>query len=287
MVIPPIMMVVLVGLSGSGKSSLVNLMYSVLGRSGLIPFSQTSNESSRYTTMYLEEHNVLRSLRSGFCIYDTRGLDVNQMKEGLDEVSEWMNNGVRHYQLCLRPGDDVFRREALVTPMMGNARFGTRQVNCALVVANMAQICNGVQSGDLKPLEATKDLFHCPALRKSSESPILILTHGDELSPEERIIGRLKISEYLGVAETTGLYDIPCLTEQGILPEESDPVTAYALAEAVYRALLQADRAHLPKKKLRDRVSLVLSWFMCSIGSFFALLAYFFSKLGRNNKLKI
>lgn len=123
--------------------------------------------------MYLEEHNVLRSLRSGFCVYDTRGLDVNQMREGLDDVSEWMSNGVRHYQLCLRPGDDVFRREAPVTPIMGNARFGRRQVNCALVVANMAQICNGVKSGDLKPMEATKDLFHCPALRRSSTNLVV------------------------------------------------------------------------------------------------------------------
>ncbi|GKD17517.1 P-loop containing nucleoside triphosphate hydrolase, partial [Tanacetum coccineum] len=40
--IPSEITVLLTGLSGSGKSSLVNLMYSVLGRSGLIPFSQTS-----------------------------------------------------------------------------------------------------------------------------------------------------------------------------------------------------------------------------------------------------
>lgn len=43
--IPPIITILLVGLSASGKSSLVNLMYSVLGRSGLIPFAQTSSMS--------------------------------------------------------------------------------------------------------------------------------------------------------------------------------------------------------------------------------------------------
>lgn len=42
--IPPIITILLVGFSGSGKSSLVNLMYSVLGRCGLIPFAQTSGE---------------------------------------------------------------------------------------------------------------------------------------------------------------------------------------------------------------------------------------------------
>lgn len=110
MAVPPVITILLVGLSGSGKSSLVNLMYSVLGRSGLIPFAQTSSnaglhmgslslslslsmvsvflhsgESSNYTTMFLEEHNVLRSVRSGFCVYDTRGLDLNRMREGLEE----------------------------------------------------------------------------------------------------------------------------------------------------------------------------------------------------------
>lgn len=40
--IPPVITVLLAGMKGSGKSSLINLMYSVLGRSGLIPFAQTS-----------------------------------------------------------------------------------------------------------------------------------------------------------------------------------------------------------------------------------------------------
>lgn len=40
--IPPAITILLVGFTGSGKSSLVNLMYSVLGRSGLIPFAQTA-----------------------------------------------------------------------------------------------------------------------------------------------------------------------------------------------------------------------------------------------------
>ena len=33
--------------------------------------------------MFLEEHNVLRSMRSGFCVYDSRGVDLNRMREGL------------------------------------------------------------------------------------------------------------------------------------------------------------------------------------------------------------
>ncbi|KAL2459304.1 uncharacterized protein Fot_54993 [Forsythia ovata] len=43
--IPPVVTILLAGISGPGKSSLVNLMYSVLGRSGLIPFAQTSGKN--------------------------------------------------------------------------------------------------------------------------------------------------------------------------------------------------------------------------------------------------
>ncbi|KAM7463124.1 hypothetical protein LguiA_031245 [Lonicera macranthoides] len=281
--IPPIITILLLGLSASGKSSLVNLMYSVLGRSGLIPFAQTSSESSDYTTLFMEEHNVLRSMRSGFCVYDTRGLDYNQMSQGLEEVSGWMVGGVRHNQLCCRPGDQNLGRDGVVS----SSRFARREVNCVVVVANLAEIFKALKCGDLKPLEATKELFHCPCIRKSNENPILILTHGDILSAEERISARLKVCEYVGASETSGAYDIACLTEQGILPEESDPVTSYALTEAVYRALMQSDRTHLPKMKFIDWVVHFLSWVMVSISGFFAMLAYFFSKLGQKHKLKM
>ena len=50
--IPPVITILLVGFSGSGKSSLVNLMYSVLGRSGLIPFARTSTGKSVNLFLY-------------------------------------------------------------------------------------------------------------------------------------------------------------------------------------------------------------------------------------------
>lgn len=125
-------------------------------------------------------------------------------------------------------------------------------------------------------------------LTAADENPILILTHGDMLSTEERIGGRLKICECLGVSETSGVYDIVCLTEYGFLTEESDPVSAYALTEAVYRALLVSERNHLPKKNFLDWAMLIMSWLMCFLGAFFAYLADICCKLGqRDNKLKL
>lgn len=120
-----------------------------------------------------------------------------------------------------------------------------------------------------------------PYVHGADENPILIMTHGDMLQPEERLKARLKLSEFLGISEATGVYDIVCLTEYGFLAEESDPVTAFALAEAIYRALLISDRTHVPKRNLRDWAVMVLSWLLCFFGAVFSLLAEFCSKLGR------
>ncbi|KAJ8540379.1 hypothetical protein K7X08_030298 [Anisodus acutangulus] len=286
MEIAPVITILLVGLSASGKSSLVNYMYSVLGRSGLIPFAQTSSANSHYTTMFLEEHNVLRSMRSGFCVYDTRGLDSDDMIEGLDEVSTWMTCGIRHNQPCFRHGD--YNTNKVISGGGTNTRYTKRKVDSAIIVADLSEINKAFSSGDLKHVVALKSLFNNPSIRKSNENPLLILTHGDTISAEDRINSRLKICQLLGIPETTGAYDVACLTEQGILPEQSDPVTAFALTEAVYRSLMQSDRNHQPKKKLKDRIVLFLTWIMCCIGSFFAILANFFSRFSNNhnNKLK-
>ena len=207
--IPPIISILLVGLPGSGKSSLVNLMYSVLGRSGLVPFAQTSSmltpsfvlcnctstlkmlsefvflgDSSSYTTMFMEEHNVLRSMRSGFCVYDTRGLDEDYLSNGLEEVSRWMTEGVQHNQLCYRPGDGT-HGSTINLPLgslVSSARFARRRVNCVLVVANLAETYKAFKCGDLAPVQAIREIFHFPSIRKSSKltSPLNLsnLQHG-------------------------------------------------------------------------------------------------------------
>lgn len=110
--------------------------------------------------MILKEHNVLRSLRSGFCVYDSRGFDYNRIGEGLEELSSWMSDGIHHNQVCLRPGDDVEESVLMNLPDMDViSKFARRKVNCAMVVANMAEIYKAFQAGDSKPMDATKQLF--------------------------------------------------------------------------------------------------------------------------------
>ncbi|KAI7749745.1 hypothetical protein M8C21_015600 [Ambrosia artemisiifolia] len=267
--IPPVITVLLVGLSGSGKSSLINLMYSVVGRSGFIPFSQTSNEMSNYSTMILEEHNVLRSTRNGFCVYDSRGLDCDRIEDCLKEVTRWMTDGVRHNEPC-RFGDE----DVSVGVHGSYDGFVRRKVNYVMVVVDLSDVHKAFfRGGDFKAVEAVKSLFRCPSLKTSNVDPILILTHGDMLQPMERLNCRIKICSYLGIPVTTGAYDIVCLTEQGILAEESDSITSFALTEAIYRSLLQSDQTHLPKKTYKDWTIDVLSRGMCSLAYFFDVLS--------------
>lgn len=285
--IPPLITILLVGFRGAGKSSLINLMYSVLGRTGLIPFAQTSGSSEHHSTMCLEEHNVLRSASNGFCVFDSRGLDYEKMVESFDGLFQWMEDGVRHHQECRREGDeDEPNGEAPGLCWFESSKYAKRTVNCVFVVANMAEICGAVKDGNKKPLEATKSLFTCPAINKY-ENPILILTQGDELSADERLQGRLMICEFLGISATTGAYDIACVTEHGILTNESDPVTAYALAEAVYRALLFSDRTHPTKRNFKDWLLICISTLVFFMANFFAFLADVLSNLEKKTgKLK-
>lgn len=119
----------------------------------------------------MEEHNVLRSMQSGFCVYDSRGLEYDMVGECLEEVSDWMTNGVHHNQLCLRTGEIMMSEEELSEgPLLGSSsKFALRKVNCAMVVVNIAEIFKSLKKGDWKPLEATRDLFRCPALKKCSK----------------------------------------------------------------------------------------------------------------------
>ena len=110
-------------------------------------------------------------------MYDSRGVDLNRMREGLEEISSWMSDGVRHYQPCSRTEDN-----AATIPQIGcqlsSARFTPRPVNCAVLVVNLAETAGAFKKGDLKPLQAIRDLFRCSAIKKSSDPLFLSIYFG-------------------------------------------------------------------------------------------------------------
>lgn len=286
--IPAINTILLVGFHNAGKTSLVNFMYRVLSRSALLHFAQTSSgtSDSTSTSLFMEEHNVVRSTHSGFCVYDTRGFEYTQVDEALEEVTDWMTNGVHHKKLCLLPGDNNAESDTSLSLSSGSI-FATRDVNYAMVVANAWEIYTSLNLGNTTPLEALKKLFHLPALRNSSETPpLLILTHGDKLSTEARIDSRLKICEFLGVSESSGAYDVVCVTEYGFLADEYDPISGFAVSEAVYRGLLVSDKGHLPKQRFLDWAILVFVWLMSGLAAIFSFLARICDHFVPKNTLK-
>lgn len=118
-----------------------------------------------------------------------------------------MSEGIHHSQPCFRYNDRATTADDAAmenVTLRSSSNFLQREVNCVMVVANIAQIYKALKAGDLKPLEATRQLFSFPALRKSKENPLLILTHGDLLSTEERSDGRMKICEHLGTSRNIG-----------------------------------------------------------------------------------
>ncbi|KAK8954495.1 hypothetical protein KSP39_PZI002690 [Platanthera zijinensis] len=290
--IPPVITLLLLGFAGVGKSSLVNLMYSVLGRSGFVPFAHTSSSTGRDGgTLSLEEHNVLRSMKSGFCVFDSPGLDYARISDGLDEVSQWLEDGVRHRQLCLTSSSSSFAAGPFPSTSTSSSsapagnRFARRRVNCAVVVASLSELRQSIASGHLQSLDATRQLFHHPSIRETcNDGPILVLTHGDELTAEERIDTRIAVCDYLGVAETAGVYDVACSSQQGLHGDDFDGVTAYAVSEAVYRALVVADRCHPPKPGLKDWLLVALSSVMCALSAFFAFLSCCCTKVSKMNR---
>lgn len=126
--------------------------------------------ASNHTTMFMGEHNVLRLPQSGFCVYDTRGFHYDRVDESAQQLSEWMADGVHHNQICLRPRDNLLSEDE--TPFLKSSlKFATRRVNCAMVVANVAEIYKSLKAADKEPLESLRQLFSSPALRKCSKFP--------------------------------------------------------------------------------------------------------------------
>lgn len=117
-------------------------------------------------------------MRSGFCVYDSRGYDYDRLSEGLEELSFFMGEGVHHNQLCLRSVDYASTKNDVdVFSSRSSSKFVQRRVNCAMVVVDMAEFYKAFKAKDSKPLEATRQLFCAPELRKCSKFSFFIIIY--------------------------------------------------------------------------------------------------------------
>lgn len=69
----------------------------------------------------------------------------------------------------MRGSEEGWRGERAGLSWFESSKYMKRQANCAVVVASMSEIYRAFKAGDPRPLEATRELFHCPGIRKCSK----------------------------------------------------------------------------------------------------------------------
>ncbi|XP_008235423.1 PREDICTED: uncharacterized protein LOC103334259 [Prunus mume] len=251
--VPKTTNVLLVGPKGSGKSSLVNRISKVFEDDKFASErAQVSyNSSVGDGTFFLQEYMIPRCSTS-FCLYDTRSLS-DDSHENIKILQHWMKNGVRHGELVIRDSDS----QSLRTMMMCKARDDgylsseIRKVNFVIFVVNGLSVLKSIESDEDAETRYTQMIasaFNCPYLAFKDDKPLVVVTHGDLLSPVQRAHVRVHLGELLGIPPATQVFDIP---------ESSDPVTELAIVDMLRYSLERAEK-NLPHKRKVPTMSLLL-----------------------------
>ncbi|CAL9023185.1 unnamed protein product [Prunus brigantina] len=252
--VPKTTTVLLVGPKGSGKSSLVNRISKVFEDDKFASErAQVSyNSSVGDGTFFLQEYMIPRCSTS-FCLYDTRSLS-DDSQENIKILQHWMKNGVRHGELVIRDSDS----QSLRTMMMCKARDDgylsseIRNVNFVIFVVNGLSVLKSIESDEDAETQYTQMIasaFNCPYLAFKDDKPLVVVTHGDLLSPVQRAHVRVHLGELLGIPPATQVFDIPA--------ESSDPVTELAIVDMLRYSLERAEK-NLPHKRKVPTMSLLL-----------------------------
>ncbi|ONH92802.1 hypothetical protein PRUPE_8G196400 [Prunus persica] len=250
--VPKTTTVLLVGPKGSGKSSLVNRISKVFedDKSASERAQVSYNSSVGDGTFFLQEYMIPRCSTS-FCLYDTRSL-CDDSHENIKILQHWMKNGVRQGELVIRDSDS----QSLRTMMMCKARDDgylsseIRKVNFVIFVVNGLSVLKAIESDEDAETRYTQMIasaFNCPYLAFKDDKPLVVVTHGDLLSPVQRARVRVHLGELLGIPPATQVFDIP---------ESSDPVTELAIVDMLRYSLERAEK-NLPHKRKVPTMSLL------------------------------
>eukprot|EP00271_Cylindrocystis_brebissonii_P023064 TRINITY_DN926_c0_g1_i1.p1 TRINITY_DN926_c0_g1~~TRINITY_DN926_c0_g1_i1.p1 ORF type:complete len:462 (+),score=99.97 TRINITY_DN926_c0_g1_i1:180-1565(+) len=243
--IPGATTILLVGMMGAGKSTLVNNMIRVLNkRTSGFDRAQVVEQDGANGTYLLEEYSVCEE--SGkILVFDSRGLPSIDSEEGRSIIKDWLVNGVRHGQKVIRPSDSRCEKESLAA----RARQGhhslavKRNVNFVVLVVSAVSLDTMRKRDDLMAMQNLRRLCTSPFLSFKDDRPVVVMTQGDRLSPEDRIEARILLGRVMGVSPVDYVFDVAGYVRRKVLDEDSTSATDdMALLEMLEFALQRADR---------------------------------------------
>lgn len=250
--IPKTTCLLLVGPSGSGKSSLINRISKVFEDDKFAPVRAQESYNSLIGdgTYFLQEYMIPRDSNS-ICLYDTRSLLDNSHKdENIRMLNRWMTKGVHHGELLVRNTDNQTLRQSLEVKAYKKGYFSskTRKVNFVIYVVNGLLVLKALQNaGDLETeyVETIVSTFNCPFLSFKDDKPVLVFTHGDLLSFSDRALVRAHLGSLLGIPPSKQIFDIP---------DCDCPATESAIIGMLRYSLAHADRNFPQKSKVMNKV---------------------------------
>lgn len=242
--VPEVTTLLLVGPRGSGKSSLVNRITRVFEEDKFAPDrAQVSyNLSVTNGSCFLLEYMIPRN-NSSLCFYDTRSLSTCK-SDNFSMLNSWMTQGVTHGQMVIRDSDTVLMREKIRT-MARQQRIcpcQKRFVNFVIFVVDGVSVLKSMDDKDPEYNEMLIESFNYPYLSFKDDKPVVVVTHGDELSFNDRARVRTHLGDILGIPPSTQIFDIP---------DSSDYNTELMIVDMLRYSIEHADR-NLPYN--RDRM---------------------------------
>ncbi|GAQ84679.1 hypothetical protein KFL_002000150 [Klebsormidium nitens] len=269
-VIPQKTVLLLVGDMGAGKSTLVNNIHRAVHDTRTdLDIAATASSSTGSHSLLLQEYSITPRL----LVFDTRGLSVGNTGENVGLLKEWVQHGVADSQAVIRSSDGQESREAIQDRVRRHQRaFRRRRVNFAIYVVNAAAVHSAAQRvGEERRVEAQRMRSIYSALHQFKDySPIVVMTHGDQLSPGDRDRARLLIAETLGVDAGDSVFDIASFTGREQEDDELDPITDAALLSMLQQALKLADRSLPPIDETRSVALSVLATLSVLVGLYIA-----------------